>query len=583
MRPAQRNRFKWSGGFDVCTLGMIPLRVRRIDGSIDQLNVASMRANIELQPGTGGSGTNISIRDEDPQGEGALFRVENHSPFQIYFEQEGVLANPLRNDTTSSCDVIQPHGSTSYALDIPWRQGKYTGRTAASMPELLLLRCALAPLSTRDGVETTKVLCFAKVGDYVRLSPSKLSSSIASSVATELLGVRVLGIVGQDGPTKVLRFVLMSKEVTASSYISNAMRDTISPMPSFISVESAPHDGNDDLRTKALQSAARTASQLLNAGRLPNEREAAKQAFFGTGICKSSSAEGQSNANPNSQEDGTDILFELSCSGFIFSFIDSSPSELAVLSLHDLKLEASWSSLSTEYSKTRVVVGWCQLDNHLPGANYPVAFRPKIKAEVFPPESKDGTKHDAKKAFTADKPFLEVMIDLAPKHRTGIHSLTAGVALHDVEILLDLAFILRIQRYLVGIQDHIMDALGTGCSFIDSQKAWELPNIEQLIRNKNGKTISRESMYFQRLTILPCKVKLSVAPSRALTKYQEEFEGQEASAIHAAVRKGDLLVGEGSGGVLGVKIGSKNRTAMSVVQGMMKCKEQLSLLYLCPP
>ena len=65
------------------------------------------------------------------------------------------------------------------------------------------------------------------------------------------------------------------------------------------------------------------------------------------------------------------------------------------------------------------------------------------------------------------------------------------------------------------------------------------------------------------------KVKLSVAPVRALTTYQEKFEGTEAAAIHAAVRKGDLLVGEGSG-VIGVKIGSKNRTALAVVRGMFK-------------
>ena len=63
-------------------------------------------------------------------------------------------------------------------------------------------------------------------------------------------------------------------------------------------------------------------------------------------------------------------------------------------------------------------------------------------------------------------------------------------------------------------------------------------------------------------------VKLSVAPAQALTKYQEAFEGSDAAAIHAAVRKGDLLFGEGSG--LGVKIGGKNRTALAVMRGMLK-------------
>jgi hypothetical protein len=113
--------------------------------------------------------------------------------------------------------------------------------------------------------------------------------------------------------------------------------------------------------------------------------------------------------------------------------------------------------------------------------------------------------------------------------------------------------------------------MGTNGFNDDSQDVWELPNIDKA--QKTAKSISYQSpnaLFFQRLTILPCKVKLSVAPVRALTKYEEEFEGPEISSIHAAVRKGDLLVGEGSAGVFGVKIGSKNLTAISVVQGMAK-------------
>mmetsp|Transcript_5233 Transcript_5233/g.11858 ORF Transcript_5233/g.11858 Transcript_5233/m.11858 type:complete len:2963 (-) Transcript_5233:1016-9904(-) len=582
VRPTQsRNRCKWTGGFDLCTLGMIPLRVRRVDGSIDQLNLRSMRVNVELQPGTGGSGTTVSIRDEDPCGEGSLFRIENHSPFQVFISQDGVLANPasvlLRNDasSSSSCDMIQPGERTSYALDVPWRQGKYAGRTSASMSELLLLRCALAPLSTRDGVESTKVVCFARVGDSIRLSPYKLSPSISSIVATELLGVRILGIIGTDGPTRTLRFILMQKEVTPSSYIGNAMRETISPMPSFMSVESTAQNDDDryDSRTNALLDAARNASELLNAGTLPNEREATKQAFFGTGICERSPLERSDKSHPNAQADCTDtgdeFSCELSCSGFMFSIIDSSPTELAVLSLHDVRIGASWNSLGREYARSRMVVGWFQLDNHCPNSVYPVAIRPRLKTDGSR-ESNVDAEH-LKKAFTADRPFLELMIDLAPSHRTGIQSLTAGASLHDVEIFVDLSFILRTQRFLLGIQDHVMGAMGNReRGFVDSRATWDLPNVEQLIKQKTGKTVSHQSMlYFQRLTILPCKVKLSVAPVRALTSLQEQFEGQEASAIHAAVRKGDLLVGEGSG-VLGVKIGSKNRTAMSVVQGMVR-------------
>ena len=565
VRPAQsRNSYQWSGGFDLCSLGMLPIRVRRVDGSVHSLKLKSMRVNVELQPGTGGSGTLSSILEEDPKGEGSLFRIENYSPFRIFYAQDGLLANRLQYNTSVSCDVIEPSEHTSYALDVPWRQGKYAGRSSATQSELLLLRCALAPIATRDGVESTKVLCMAKVGDYIRLSPSKLSPSIGTSIAAELLGVRILGIVGTDGQTRTLRFVLMNKEVSASGYISNAMR-----VSSLMPVESSP---NEDARIKDLLNAARTSAQLLHSGKLPNEQDAAKHAFFGTGICKNISVQDDSTTNTGT---GTDISLELSCSGFIISMIDSTPSELAILSLHDMKLGASWNSQGTGYKKTRVIIGWVQLDNHCAGANYPVAMRPRLRAEDYHLESKDGTRHDtSRKPFTSDRPFLEAKVDIAPSHRTGIQRLTGGLSLHDVEIFLDLAFILRTQRYLFGLQGYIMDATGMGTNGFndDSQDVWELPNIDQA--QKTAKSISYQSpnalLFFQRLTILPCKVKLSVAPVRALTKYEEEFEGSEVSSIHAAVRKGDLLVGEGSAGVFGVKIGSKNLTAISVVQGMAK-------------
>lgn len=68
----------------------------------------------------------------------------------------------------------------------------------------------------------------------------------------------------------------------------------------------------------------------------------------------------------------------------------------------------------------------------------------------------------------------------------------------------------------------------------------------------------------------PFTVKFSVAPSVALTTAQAAMEGPEASAIHAAVRKGDLFIDEKAAGVLGVQIGSKNRTAIAVIRGIFK-------------
>ena len=82
--------------------------------------------------------------------------------------------------------------------------------------------------------------------------------------------------------------------------------------------------------------------------------------------------------------------------------------------------------------------------------------------------------------------------------------------------------------------------------------------------------VGRQKFYFGGLTILPCNIKLSVAPARALTPAQAALEGAETAAIHLAVRKGDVLLDRKSAGILGVKVGSRNKTPLAVVRGMFK-------------
>lgn len=69
---------------------------------------------------------------------------------------------------------------------------------------------------------------------------------------------------------------------------------------------------------------------------------------------------------------------------------------------------------------------------------------------------------------------------------------------------------------------------------------------------------------------MPFTVKLSVAPANALTYVQALMEGEEAAAIHAAVRKGDVEIGGESAGGIGVKLGGKNRTPLAVIHGVFK-------------
>ena len=237
--------------------------------SNDNWFLRSIRAHVEIRPGTGGTGITLSFREEDYYGNGSLFRIENKSPFPIWVAQDGVLANPIsteqandewnfasfssqEGDTGSlgsfstrqsisqradikseqemepnesparrqsvqssgpnnshnglNGDLILPMEQFSFGLDVPFRQGKYAHRRAATMSELLRLRVGLAPLFSRDGIESTKVIGLSSVGNIVRLSPSRLILTIGDDISTQLLGVRVLGVVCADGPTRVLRF-----------------------------------------------------------------------------------------------------------------------------------------------------------------------------------------------------------------------------------------------------------------------------------------------------------------------------------------------------------------------------------------
>ena len=203
--------YSWSGGFDPLTIGAVPLRIRQsMAANSDQIKiplVRSIKMEAEIRPRTGGTGINISFEEEDPSGDGALFRMENLSTYPVWVQQDGVLANPSWGPLDGGPEldgiVIHPSETTCFALDVPFRQGKYSGRKAATMAELLRLRLGLAPLTSRAGIETTKVISLAKMGDRVRLNPSKLLF-LAPETRAALEKVRVLGMVCNDGPTTVL-------------------------------------------------------------------------------------------------------------------------------------------------------------------------------------------------------------------------------------------------------------------------------------------------------------------------------------------------------------------------------------------
>ena len=102
---------------------------------------------------------------------------------------------------------------------------------------------------------------------------------------------------------------------------------------------------------------------------------------------------------------------------------------------------------------------------------------------------------------------------------------------------------------------------------------WPIPDVAKIIDNHEAALLSgvgRQKFFFGGLTILPWNVRLSVAPARALTPQFAAVEGPENAAIHQAVRKGDVRLNRSSAEVLGVKVGSRNKTPLAVVRGVFK-------------
>jgi hypothetical protein len=144
---------------------------------------------------------------------------------------------------------------------------------------------------------------------------------------------------------------------------------------------------------------------------------------------------------------------------------------------------------------------------------------------------------------------------------------SATIAPRNLSINVDLAFLVRLQKFALELRSN----------FVKDDKDWQssmcVPDVQSQVAALRAVATSgagRQKIHFDGLTILPCNIKLSVAPARALTHAQEVLEGAETAAIHHAVRKGDVLLDRKRAGILGVKVGSRNKTPLAVVRGMLK-------------
>lgn len=192
----------WSGGLDISALGMVPLRIeKQMKNSIsNQSSLFSVvRVSIELRSGTGGTGILVSLKDELDNGEDALYRIENLSPFPIWILQDRTNAINGGNG-----DLILPNKKVAYGLNQPYRTEKLGSNKSIPLENLLRLKVGLAPLLSRDGIESTKVIGLACIGDNLRLKPAKLRDVFDEDTIADLMSLNVQCVVSSDGPTRVL-------------------------------------------------------------------------------------------------------------------------------------------------------------------------------------------------------------------------------------------------------------------------------------------------------------------------------------------------------------------------------------------
>lgn len=356
----------------------------------------------------------------------------------------------------------------------------------------------------------------------------------------------------QIGPLNIIALVsLMSK--SDDSVFVNPFSDD-----SSMATSATWADASAKYSRELLDAALRTKEQLNSL--LPEERaaEAARLSL----MQQQNAPRRGSDSHRISKRDLI-VSFRAAFQGFVVSLIDSAPSEISVVSLENVNALATWNKLQTADSTAYLTVTGLQVDNMVPNAPFPVA--------VFPLESKR-TAQSGDDAFDSSNqstaPLLVIGVAFAPKHSSGIVCFkSVTVAPRNLALNVDLAFLVRLQKYALDIQNHFHRHTN-----VDYTAAIPLPDIisraKELEEAANA-SVGRQKFYFGGLTILPCNIKLSVAPARALTQSQASLEGPEAAAIHQAVRKGDIRLGD-TAGLFGVKVGHRNATPLAVVRGVFK-------------
>lgn len=172
--------------------------------------------------------------------------------------------------------------------------------------------------------------------------------------------------------------------------------------------------------TREISDATTSTLTLLKGNDLPTEEEAKGKALAEAGASlKESYAETKTAALGL-----TDEMYSVRADfgGFIFSLVDSIPSEIALASLKNVTALARWNKLRTSDATIILSIGWIQIDNHVPSAPFKVALRPEKDSQ-----SADSTGKNSDRQ-SQPSPLLVFALSFAPKHKSGIMVSLHGTA-----------------------------------------------------------------------------------------------------------------------------------------------------------
>lgn len=271
---------------------------------------------------------------------------------------------------------------------------------------MLHVRIALAPLSSRDGIETVKVIGLTKVGDTVRLNPSRLFNPITPDMRNRLQRTRVLAIIKTDGPTRVLSFCLT--ETPNPDVFAPAAASAISYMTgSKVSPEAQVHQTKQEGYVEEVRKAAIATLNKLDTEAIQSEDEAKRSALLLAP--ENISKPGKHEHQDHNSSDNQIYSFRAEFSGFLFSLIDSTPAEIAVVSLKNFNVLARWDSFQASDASLIVSIGWLQVDNHVPSAPFKVVVRPDTRCRLSTSQNDSGEASET--SIKEESPLLVVSLD----------------------------------------------------------------------------------------------------------------------------------------------------------------------------